>query len=61
MNAIKNVDITEWRTLYYLKDSFGVTITAFKKRLEGLGLIYVADDKKIFHSKVEALGAKSLF
>lgn len=60
MEAITNVDITNWQTLYSLKDNFGVTITAFTKRLKDLGLIYITD-KKIFHSQEEALGSKTLF
>ncbi|MHB8112407.1 MAG: ImmA/IrrE family metallo-endopeptidase [Bellilinea sp.] len=61
MNAIESVDLTKWRELYALKNSFGVTITAFTKRLRGLKLIYVRDDGMIFHSKEESLGIKSLF
>ena len=60
MEAITNVDITNWQTLYSLKDNFGVTITAFTKRLKDLGLIYITD-KKIFHSQEESLGTKTLF
>ncbi|GER79146.1 MAG: hypothetical protein DPW21_00550 [Anaerolineae bacterium] len=61
MNATRGIDLTNWQTLYSLKDSFGVTITAFTKRLKGLGLIYITDDKKIFRSSEEASGVKSLF
>ncbi len=61
MDAINYVDITKWPELYALKNSFGVTITAFTKRLRGLQLIYITDDGKIFHSKEESLGIKSLF
>lgn len=60
MDTIKDLDITNWPTLYSLKDDFGVTITAFTKRLNDLGLIHI-NDKKIFRSKEEAQGLKSLF
>ena len=61
MDAIKGADLTDWRALYQMKDSFGVTITAFTKRLRGLDLIHIATDKKIFSSKAEADGARRLF
>lgn len=60
IEAINSVDITTWPVLYSLKDAFGVTITAFTKRLKDLGLIHI-EDKKIFRSKEEAQGLKSLF
>ncbi len=61
MVAIQGADLTSWPTLYSLKDDFGVTITAFTKRLKSLGLIYITDDKKIFHSKEEAADMKGMF
>ena len=61
MNAIASVELTDWRSLYLLKENFGVTITAMTKRLKGLGLIYIAEDKKIFHSEEEAHGTIKLF
>jgi Zn-dependent peptidase ImmA (M78 family) len=60
IDAINSVDITSWPVLYSLKDAFGVTITAFTKRLTALGLIHIAD-KKIFRSKEESQGLKSMF
>lgn len=61
MDAINGVDIAKWAELYNLKNYFGVTITAFTKRLRGLQLIYINDDGKVFRSKEESLGIKSLF
>lgn len=61
MNTIEGVDLTKWSELYALKDSFGVTITAFTKRLKGLKLIYINDGKQIFRSEEEALGIKRMF
>lgn len=60
MNTIHGVNVTKWTELYALKDTFGVTITAFTKRLKGLGLIYITDDKQIFHSEEEAHGMKPM-
>lgn len=60
INAINDVDLTKWPSLYSLKDEFGVTISALTKRLIGLGLIYITDNKVIFHSKEEADGMASL-
>ncbi len=61
METINGVDLTSFPVLYSLKEIFGVTITAFTKRLKGLHLIYITDDKKIYRSEEEALGTKSLF
>ena len=61
MEAINDVDITKWPDLYTLKNEFGVTITAFTKRLKSLKLIYITEDKKIFHSQAESFGNKNLF
>ena len=61
MEAIKDVDITKWSDLYNLKNDFGVTITAFTKRLKSLKLIYITEDKKIFHSQEESFGNQNLF
>jgi Zn-dependent peptidase ImmA (M78 family) len=60
MESIQGQDLTRWPNLYALKDTYGVTITALTKRLSGLGLIYISD-KKIYRSKEEATGLKTLF
>lgn len=56
ISEIAGLDLTRWRTLYELKDKFGVTITALKNRLVGLKLIYISQDGKIFHSEEESTG-----
>lgn len=61
MSAIQGIDLTQWPNVYSLRDNFGVTITAFTKRLKNLGLIYITADGKIYHSKEEANGIKSMF
>lgn len=59
LQEIEGLDLTKWPTLYRLRDLFGVSITAMKNRLTGMGLIYVVD-KQIFHSEVEANGCVPL-
>jgi Zn-dependent peptidase ImmA (M78 family) len=61
MTVMEGRDITRWPTLYDLKDQFGVTISALKNRLVGLGLIFVSPDGKIFHSEAEYKGNLSFF
>lgn len=61
LEKIMGVDLTKWHNLYSLKDAFGVTITAFTKRLKGLGKIFINDNKQIFLSKEEAHGEKMPF
>jgi Zn-dependent peptidase ImmA (M78 family) len=51
LREIDSVDIYEWRNLYPLKDRFGVTITAFRKRLEELGLIYLSPNGNLYSSE----------
>jgi len=51
LREIKGVDIYKWRNLYLLKDRFGVTITAFRKRLEELGFIYLSPDGALYPSQ----------
>jgi Zn-dependent peptidase ImmA (M78 family) len=48
VREIEGLDICQWPTLYRLKDRFNVTITAFRKRLEELGLIYVSEDGELY-------------
>ena len=50
-----------WTFLYELRDEYQVSITALRRRLEGLGMLYVTDDGKVFSSKAEAFGQKRLF
>lgn len=49
-------DIYEWSGLYYMKEKFDVTISALVMRLKKLGLIYIDDDKTIYHSEGESKG-----
>jgi hypothetical protein len=51
IREIEGMDICKWASLYRLKDRFGVTITAFRKRLEELGLIYMSEDGNLFPSQ----------
>jgi len=55
---IDGLDLLHWSALYTLKDRFGVTITAMKNRLLGLGLIFVSPEGKIFQSREEYEGNK---
>ena len=58
-----NSDIYNWPVLYKMAEEFQVTISALKVRLTQMGLIYISNDfsdKKIYHSKEEAVGQGSL-
>jgi Zn-dependent peptidase ImmA (M78 family) len=59
--AIEGVDLLRWPNLYRLRDTFSVSITALKIRLENLGLIYVDPDGGLHRSKEEAHGQLALF
>ena len=56
LEAISDIDLLRWSTLYELRDRFQVTITALKIRLEQLGLLYVTEDKKLYPSRQEYEG-----
>lgn len=58
---LPRADLQGWRSLYRLRDDFGVTISAMKVRLEKLGLTYVDDDGRFHKSQQEAGGQGSLF
>lgn len=60
MQTINGLNIWNWHKLYDLQKMFGVSITAFTKRLKGLNLIYIAPDKGIFHSEAEYQGYKAM-
>lgn len=51
----------EWRAVYGAADVFGVTVSAMRVRLEGLGLMYVDDGGDIYRSREECSGQRSLF
>ncbi len=57
----RGINLQSWRSLYRLRDDFGVTITAMKVRLEKLGLTYVDGDGRLHRSRREAEGQTSLF
>ncbi len=54
--AVRGLDLCDWSTLYNLRDSFGVTISALKVRLERLDLLYVSEDRLLYPSKREYEG-----
>ena len=59
--AVSNEDVYHYPTLYRLKDYFGVTISAFTKRLTEVGLIYIDKDGKIYPSRGKYQGNLSMF
>lgn len=58
--AVGTRPITSWQQLYQLRDTFGVSITAMRKRLETLNLVYVDTQRKVFPSREVATGQKRL-
>lgn len=58
--AIEGVDLLSWPTLYGLRDTFQVTISALKVRLERLGLLYVTEDGDLYPSRQEYEGQMRL-
>lgn len=61
IEVARTKDLCHWPALYAIAESFDVTITALKIRLERLGLIYVSDDGVIHRSKEESHGQQRLF
>lgn len=60
--ADQRLDLTSWRDLYRLRDEAQVTISNLTVRLQRLDLIYLREgDKKIYRSKDDYTGQKSLF
>ncbi|MCL4299160.1 MAG: ImmA/IrrE family metallo-endopeptidase [Anaerolineae bacterium] len=59
--AVQGIDLCSWSNLYNLRDQFRVSITALRKRLEKLRMIYVAPDRKIYPSEAEYKGQKRFF
>ena len=58
--CIASVDICVWPNLYDLKDHFGVTISAFTRRLQELGLIYKSPAGDLYPSYESYAGQSSL-
>lgn len=58
---LKGLNFQNWHDLYHLRETFDITPTALKIRLEKLNLTYL-DEKRHFHkSKEKAKGQTSLF
>ena len=57
----KDFDLKHWPSLYKLAETFDVTISALTVRLQQLGLMFIAEDKKIYNSKEEYYGQGNLF
>ena len=58
--AVQDVNLLSWPALYDLRERFQVTITAFKIRLERLGILYVAADGELYPSRQEYDGQMRL-
>ena len=60
LEAVREVDLLSWPTLYGLRKQFDVTISALKVRLERLALLYVAPDGELYPSRQEYDGQRRL-
>jgi Zn-dependent peptidase ImmA (M78 family) len=49
--AVETMDLTSWPDLYRLRDRFKVSISALRIRLEALGRLYVAPNRRLYTSK----------
>ncbi len=54
--AIKGINLQRWPELYRLRDQFKVSITALMIRLEELGYVYVAGNRRLYPTKGAATG-----
>jgi len=61
VSAARQHDLQSWASLYDLADTFDVTISALKIRLERLDLIHVDESGQIHRSEAERHGQRSLF
>lgn len=59
-NEVARIDRTQWSNLYGLAKRFDVTISALTTRLKQLDLLYVTTDGKLFESRHDFTGQKSL-
>ncbi len=57
---VRRIERTRWPELYRLRERFDVSISALVVRLQQLGLLHVAADGELFHSRHEAAGQRSL-
>lgn len=55
------IDRRSWPPLYRLAERFEVSITALRVRLEQLNLLYVDDAGRLYESREQATGQRSLF
>jgi Zn-dependent peptidase ImmA (M78 family) len=55
------IDRTQWGNLYQLAQRWQVTITALRVRLEQLDLLFVDKQGRLYESKDQARGQRSLF
>lgn len=58
--AIQGLELRNWRTLYRLRDQFGVSISALTVRLKQAGALYVAPGGALHSSEAEAHGQMRL-
>ncbi len=58
--AVADQPITSWRQMYRLRDAFAVSITAMRRRLEALNLVYVDHEGRVFPSREAATGQLNL-
>ena len=58
-NYTEGEDLCDWGSLYYIKETFDVTISALTTRLRKMGLIYI-EDKHIYPCKEVAHGQEYL-
>lgn len=61
MPRLKGLNLQNWHDLYHLRETFDVTPTALKIRLEKLNLTYLDAERKFHKSKQEAGGQNPLF
>lgn len=54
-------DLLRWSVLYEIREECQVTISALVRRLSGMGLIYVDDERRLFPSRAEAAEQGRLF
>lgn len=61
LQRIEGVDVCNLSVLRSLRLELGVSLSALRYRLEGLGRLYVGRDHKFYPSKAAAIGQQSLF
>lgn len=61
LRAVKSKNITNWKTLYGLRDDFKVSISALTNRLKGLNRLHIDSDGNLYSSKEQYCGQASLW